>query len=305
MQITLWVFSQTREGRAWSRKRLEHPWRLHVYTDVATQLEGGRFLGRTLRDRSVAGLTLADVLYPAGARLPRHSHERAYFCLIRRGCYTESYGRRTRACRPMTLAFHPPGERHTQTIANCPVESFNVEIGRELFHRASETTGHLDQPAEFHGGVVASLGARLFDEFRRKDRDSALEIESLTLEILAASAGFNTEPCGSPYPQWLTSARDLLDGRFREPITLREIAREAGVHPVYFASTFRRFYHSSVGEYVRRRRLEFVRRSLIGSDSPLAEIAFDAGFADQSHLTRAFKRFTGKTPGEYRTLLRF
>lgn len=272
---------------------------------MAKQLEGGTFLGRTLRERSVAGLTLADVLYPAGARLPRHSHERAYFCLIRRGCYTEWYGRRTRACRPMTLAFHPPEERHAQTIANCPVESFNVEIGRELFHRASEMTGHLDQPAEFHGGSVGALGLQLFEEFNRSDRDSALAIESLTLEILAASAGFNAEPCDAPYPQWLKSARDVLDARFREPLTLGSMAREAGVHPVYFASTFRRFFHSSVGEYLRRRRLELVRRNLMGSDLPLAEIALAAGFADQSHLTRAFKRFTGKTPGEYRTLLRF
>jgi AraC family transcriptional regulator len=272
---------------------------------MGTQLEGGRFFGRTLRRRSLAQLTLADVLYPAGARLPRHSHERAYFCLIRQGSYTETYGRRTRDCRPMTLAYHPPGEPHAQTIAGCPVASFNVEIGAELLYRASEMTGPLDQPAEFHGGEIASLGLRLFHEFARKDTASALSIESLTLEILAASTSFNATVCDAPEPRWLADARDLLDARFREHLTLRNIAREAGVHPVYFAAAFRRFHHCSVGEYLRRRRLEFVRRNLADTHLPLAEIALDAGFADQSHLTRAFKRFTGKTPGEYRTFLRF
>ena len=272
---------------------------------MGTQLEGGRFFGTTLRRRSVAQLTLADVIYPAGARLPTHSHERAYFCLIRRGSYTETYGRRTRDCQPMTLVFHPPGEPHAQTFFDSPVMSFNVEIGSEWLQRAVEGSGHLDQPAEFHGGEVAALGLKLFHEFARADTDSAASIEGLALEILAASAGFNTKACGAPQPRWLVEARDLLDARFREPLTLRSIAREAGVHPVYFAAAFRRFYHRSVGEYLRWRRLEYVRRKLLDADLPLAEIALDAGFADQSHLTRNFKRFTGRTPGEYRTFLRF
>jgi AraC family transcriptional regulator len=272
---------------------------------MGRQLEGGRFFGRTLRSRSLAGLTLADVLYPADARLPRHSHERAYFCLIRRGAYTEMYGRRNRVCRPMTLAFHPPGEPHAETFARCPVSSFNVEIGAEWLFRTSEFAGPLDQPAEFHGGEVASLGVRLFREFTREEPDSVLSIESLTSEILAAAASFNTISGRAWEPRWLASARELLDARFREPLTLRSIAREAGVHPVYFAAAFRRFHRCSVGEYVRRRRLEFARRQLADPELPLAGIALDAGFADQSHLTRTFKRFTGKTPGEYRTFLRF
>lgn len=272
---------------------------------MGRQLKSGRFFGRTLRRRSVGELTLADVVYPAGAQLERHSHERAYFCLIRRGSYVETYGRRTRVCKPMTLAFHPPGEAHAETFAGCPVASFNVEIGTEWLYRANELTGLLDQPAEFQGGGVAALGLRLFREFRREDSDSALLIESLATEILAAAAGLNLKADSAAEPRWLVNAREFLDVRFREPLTLRIIAREAGVHPVYFASAFRRFQRCSVGEYLRRRRLECARRKLGDFELPVAEIALEAGFADQSHLTRTFKRFTGQTPGEYRTFLRF
>src|SRR5579864_5219311 len=170
------------------------------------QLEGGRFFGRTLRSRCVAGLTLADVLYPAGARLPRHSHERAYFCLIRRGAYTEMYGRRNRVCRPMTLAFHPPGEPHAETFSRCPVSSFNVEIGAEWLLRTSEFAAPLDRPAEFHGGEVAALGMRLFREFAREDPDSVLSLEALASEILAASARFNAMAGDAFEPHWLAYA---------------------------------------------------------------------------------------------------
>jgi AraC family transcriptional regulator len=244
----------------------------------------------------VAQLTLADVVYPAGARLPSHSHERAYFCLIRRGSYTETYGRRTRDCRPMTLVFHPPGEPHAQTFSGCPVASFNVEIGSEWLQRAAEWSSHLDQPAEFHGGEVAALGQKLFHEFACNDKDSTVSIEGLTLEILAACTGSNAKACDAPHPRWLADAREMLDARFREPMTLRSIAREAGVHSVYFAAAFRRFYHRSVGEYLRWRRLEYVRGKLLDPELSLAEIALDAGFADQSHLTRNFKRFREGRP---------
>lgn len=196
----------------------------------------------------------------------------------------------------MTLVFHPAGESHTQKFSESPVASFNVEIGGDWLRRG------LDQPAEFQGGRAAELGAKLFGQFQHGD---AVEIEALAGEILAEVADQNAKPCDDPQPRWLLDARDLLDTRFREPLTLRSIAAEARVHPVYFAAAFRRFYHRSVGEYLRWRRLEYVREKLSERELSLADIALDAGFADQSHLTRNFKRFTGRTPGEYRTFLRF
>jgi AraC family transcriptional regulator len=60
----------------------------------------------------------------------------------------------------------------------------------------------------------------------------------------------------------------------------------------------------SVGDYVRRLRLEWAANELATSELPLADVAIGAGFVDQSHFTRAFKRHTGVTPGRFRALLR-
>ena len=54
------------------------------------------------------------------------------------------------------------------------------------------------------------------------------------------------------------------------------------------------------GEYVRRQRIALACRSLAESDMPLADVAIEAGFADQSHFTRTFKRQLGVTPAAYR-----
>jgi AraC family transcriptional regulator len=72
-----------------------------------------------------------------------------------------------------------------------------------------------------------------------------------------------------------------------------------GVHPDHLVHAFRRQYHCTVGEYVRQLRIEFACRQITSSDMPLAEIAVEAGFADQSHFTKTFKRLVGMTPSEF------
>jgi len=249
-------------------------------------------------------LILADVLYPPKTSLPRHVHDRAYFCLIHQGNYTERYFRRRRICEPAMLVFHPPGEHHSETFGDSPVESFNVEIGPAWVDRIYEVGGRLDQPAEFRGGEVAALGRRLFREFRRNDADSVVAIESIVLEILV-SCGRALIPPGSDEPNWLREARDLLDADAREALSLRSVARQVGIHPVHLAAMFRRFHGCSVGEYVRLRRFDRARRMVADTGYSLAQVALDSGFADQSHLTRTFRQFAGMTPLQYRTFQRF
>ena len=79
-----------------------------------------------------------------------------------------------------------------------------------------------------------------------------------------------------------------------------ELAQTVGVHPTYLARAFRAQYGLSVGEYGRRLRLAWAAAELARGDTPLAEIAASAGFADQSHFTRVFKTHLGSTPARYR-----
>jgi AraC family transcriptional regulator len=262
----------------------------------------GRFFGRARAQRETAGVVLVESHHAAGSRLPRHSHERAYFCVNFGGAYLESYGRRRRTCRTGMLVFHPPGECHEEEH-HTDVASLNVEVDGAWLRRVGELGAPLDQPAEFAGDDIAAAGAEILRELRRDDRDSSLAIEGLTFEILAASAR-RKEPVDKRAPRWLRDARDLVDAHVGA-VSLRAVAADAGVHPVHFAATFRRFLGCSIGEYQRRRRFEHARAKLGDRELTLAQIAASAGFADQSHFTRTFKRFTGMTPSDYRTFLAF
>jgi len=89
--------------------------------------------------------------------------------------------------------------------------------------------------------------------------------------------------------------------RFQESISLAEVAEFAEVHPVSLARAFRKTYHCTVGDYVRRLRIESACQKLSSSDASLVEIALSSGFSEQSHFSRTFKRLTGLTPSEYRS----
>jgi AraC family transcriptional regulator len=85
-----------------------------------------------------------------------------------------------------------------------------------------------------------------------------------------------------------------------EGVTLSALASAVGLHPVYVARAFRARYGCAVGEYARRLRIGRAARELADGTQPLAVIAAQAGFADQSHFSRVFRRHTGLSPSAYR-----
>jgi len=133
------------------------------------RLSPGMYLGQVLGSRRVGDFVLSETVYEPGARIPKHSHEDGYFCLVRGGTYTEAYGRRKRNCGPLTLAFHPPDEMHSEKFGEREVRSFNIGIAQAWFGQMKEYSVDLDGSAEFHGGPGPTLAMRLYKEFRRPD----------------------------------------------------------------------------------------------------------------------------------------
>jgi len=105
-------------------------------------------------------------------------------------------------------------------------------------------------------------------------------------------------------PDWLAQARELLEGRSGSAVKLSTIAREVGVHPVHLSRTFRRRFGQTMRRYLLGLRIEAARRVMIDTTRSLSRIAAESGFADHSHLTRAFRRSVGVTPTQYRRLHR-
>jgi AraC family transcriptional regulator len=252
--------------------------------------------------RAVAGFELTEITYSPGLRLPTHRHERAGFCLVLSGNYTEEYRSSSLPCRPQTVTFSPAQEKHANRFGDAGSHCFIIDVDHRRLDRLREYPVKLDRPAYFYGGSLAWLAAKLYREFRDQGEASELIIEGLALEMIGEACRRSISRAGGKLPPWLMLARDLLHDQFSERVSLTDVAEAVGVHPVYLAAEFRRRFGSTIGEYVRRLRVEYACREIADSDTPLSQIALMAGFSSQSHFSKTFKRLTGMRPLEYRSL---
>jgi AraC family transcriptional regulator len=259
--------------------------------------------GKETRKLELADFTLVESLYPPSSMMPRHSHDLAHISIVLQGTYTEHFGRKHRLGEPSVLVVHPPDEDHLVTFHNAGARIFSIHVKPQWLERVRDYSKALESPADFRGGCPAWLAVRLYHEFREMDQVSPLMIESLALEIIATISR-RARPAEHKAPPWLAEVREMLHAWRSEDVTFSSIADRVGAHPVYLARLFRKHYHCTIGEYVRRLRVEAACHEISESDTPLSEIASLVGFYDQSHLTNTFKRLTGMTPAEYRRAFR-
>jgi AraC-like DNA-binding protein len=100
----------------------------------------------------------------------------------------------------------------------------------------------------------------------------------------------------------ITRAHDYIRDHLAEPMTLGEIARATGSSRWRLSALFRRHVGVPPVQYAMQLRVACAR-AWLAMGRPCGEIASDAGFCDQSHLNRWFRRVYGVTPGEYQTAL--
>ena len=263
-------------------------------------IPSGVFFGKTIRHQEFSGFRLSETHYPVGLEIPQHAHADANFCFVLRGSYAEVYEGRSRTCVPSTLIFHPSGEVHSGKHDPVEVRLLCIEVEAARLEAVREHSAVLDTPADYSGGLVTEIAARLCREFRQNDGVAALAIEGLILEIMAEASRRQVRAADRQPPRWLGEVRDLLRSRYADPLTLGEVAAAAGVHPVHLAREFRCHYGGTVADSVRGLRIEAACHRLSETHEPLGEIANSLGFADQSHFTRTFKRLIGVTPAQYR-----
>lgn len=243
-------------------------------------------------------VTVEEEQYFAGSCIARHSHKTANLIYIVAGTHWSGHSRGGDLCAPGTVRFIPAGEPHENYF---PVDSrcMEIQIGQPLLDLAAEHTRTFCSPGELKHPSTQALGTRLYEEFCRRDQISALEIEAATLQLLVCGEPESMPRRGSA-PPWLLRIREMLHDQENRRMSLAELSRCAGRHPVQISRQFHRHFHCTIGQYLRRVQVARAQALLLRSGLELAEIALACGFSDQSHFTSAFRSLAGMPPRRFR-----
>ena len=260
-------------------------------------LRGGEFYSPVQARLTSNDVVLSELCQPVARSVPRHEHELAYLTIVLHGHYREGDRGKLDELPPLTAVFNPVGVAHSTVIGPTGASMFTIEFRSENLR---ELGLQLPDRTAFDGGVGAMLwpGLRLFSSFKNQSADS-LMLEANVFELLGAITRLDPSPEKTP-PRWLQRVKDRLHAEFCERLRMRDLAHEAGVHPVHLARAFRKFEKRTPGEYQQHLQIRAACELLGKPEWPLAEIAAECGFADQSHFTRTFRRMAATTPLRFR-----
>jgi len=264
---------------------------------LARSLNIGQFYGSVAERWAVDSVVVNRLVHDQARALPSHAHRAGYVSLMLAGDYRETAGFTQFGYQPFTCVYHPPDMEHHDEIGPSGVTLLTLEFKPELFAGMDFTAVNLRPIIDLSGSRPAW---ELMDLYRRiVARDS----NSLDLESRAVALAFSIVRCSARIPRDLRSLRracEYVHAHFGENLTLAQVARAAGVHPVYLGQAFRQEFGETLGAYLNRIRVRAAAERLANSDLPLSAIALDFGFYDQSHFTRIFRQLTGATPGVFR-----
>jgi AraC family transcriptional regulator len=247
----------------------------------------------------VPGFEVRIGTHPAATTIPRHEHDLPTICCVQHGQFTEHYSGKSVACDPRMVKITPAGEPHWNRFDVVDTLGLRIDVDGARFADMPAVARLLDERSFFQAGVFDGLARRLISEITAPDDCAGIATEALLLELLVQLARL---PRGAmrPRPDWLERADAIVHDTFRTAATVGGIAAAVGVHPTTLARAYRQAYGCSVGDRIRSLRLEYAAHRLAAGDGALTNVALDAGFYDQSHFTRSFRRQFLVTPLQYR-----
>ncbi|GCE15520.1 AraC family transcriptional regulator [Tengunoibacter tsumagoiensis] len=207
-----------------------------------------------------------------------------------------------------------PYEVRWKSFSEQPTRTLHVHLKQELLRRVSEEVADYDgakvslrsRPG-FQDPLLSQIGFALWQELEEPSSAGKLYAQTaaqmLAVHLLrryaAVGKGWEESGRGLTRPQ-MQRVADFVQAHLEQEISLEELAGQAGFSIYHFARLFRETTGESPHQFVVRQRIERAQTLLKKGEMALAQVALEVGFANQSHLTRVFKRQVGVTPRAYR-----
>jgi AraC-like DNA-binding protein len=264
------------------------------------ELKTGQFYGETSETIFLDGITLTDTEYTK-AQVDWHYHQNAYFTFILQGKLIEGNRKETYDCSAGSLLYHNWQEPHYNIKPAGFTRGFHIEVNQEWINNYYIDTKELQGSMMVWDPRLKLLLYKIYKETKIKDRTSSIAIQTLLLETFSLLKS-DRVLISSKKPSWVYKVHEILKEKSSERLSLNELSGLLRIHPVHLSRDFPRHFHCSLGDYIRKIKIEKSLSLLTTKRYSLTQIAFECGFSDQSHFIRCFRDATGINPLAYRKL---
>lgn len=224
-----------------------------------------------------------------GATVDDHTHDHPYLSLYLLGAYQESGDGGEVAIDGPAAAFHPAGSAHADRIGRSGLATVVIEFEPRWLERALGRAAP-DRSTYWMSGPAAGAAAQLTRSCLTPGGAPLADAITFLDKALGLAAHLRE-------PVWLARLDALIEGGVEAPSVLAE---RLGVSDPWLARAYRGWRGEGLADRLRRRRIEAAVTLLEGQDTPLARVAAEAGFCDQSHMNRVFAQVLARTPAQVR-----
>ena len=243
-------------------------------------------------DDLLIGITKYETLIETGVW---HSHEKPMISFVLYGNNTEY--RKGRAIERVagSINYYHSYELHKNIYNHFPSKHISLELDNNFLDTYGYTQTEIELAVKKNKDSIFTF-IKLMNEALINDVQSKNTVEMLFLAFMENALKLKDE---RQFPFWMKSVRDILNDRWDENISLKELAENVNIHPTTISKHFRRYFQCTLGEYTRKLKVKHSIEFLHSSNYSLTETAYMCGFSDQSHFTRTFKSMTGYLPKTY------
>ena len=267
-------------------------------------LEAAKYLGTNQSCVYAGGVFVSLTQYGEEKTpgFPEHAHVNPHLTFLLQGGTEEKWKKGVYERFAGELVFYPAGEPHQNLQTQGGSKNINFEFDPTFFAQ-----NDLDESAIARAmsktAATKFLLLKVYREMAFGDPGMGESIHLLLLDVLASPERLYKKESGNkPVSGWIGKVREYLADRWNETVSLQELSQASGVHPITISKHFPRYFSCTLGEYLRRLKIEKALALVKSSNRSLMEIAFECGFADQSHFIRVFKGLTGFIPNDFRKL---
>ncbi|MBB3058448.1 helix-turn-helix transcriptional regulator [Mucilaginibacter gotjawali] len=236
--------------------------------------------------------------FGAGNGAGKHEHEHANLVFILDGGCVERRQYSTYEREAADITFLHAGEAHETNFAEIPTRYISLDIKPKAF--AENNLAEKDILNAIKKSPDAKfLMLKMYRELLYNDDFTTDSVKMLFSEFASLSQAIALK---KSLPTWVGIVYQLLNDKWNETITLKELSQASGVNPITISKHFSTYFACTLGSYLRKLRVERSLSLIKNEGASLTHTAYVCNFSDQSHFIRNFRTYTSLSPKQYQKL---